>query len=218
MSKMTNIQIIPAILATSKEQFQKDLSKIISVEALRNGWVHIDFADNKFVQNKTINPGIVQKFPINFRKEAHLMVSKPREWIDDLVKAGFERVIIHLEAGKVDEAINYAQSQRLKIGLAIKNETDIENLESHIDKIDTVLLMSIIPGFQGQPLIPNSLRRIKEVKNKSWRIRIGIDGAVRDDNIKDIVDSGVDFVIVGSYLLKGNIDKNLENLRFAMSK
>lgn len=215
---MTNIQIIPAILATSQEQFQADITKIISLEALKNSWVHIDFADNKFVQNKTIGPEIVQKFPINFRKEAHLMVVKPVDWIDGLVKAGFERVIIHVEAEAVGKAIDCAKNKGLKVGLAIKNETDIGNLESFIDKIDTVVVMSIIPGCQGQAFISESLKKIKEIKNKYQSLRVGTDGSVKDDNIKDIVNVGADFAIVGSYLLKGEIDENLENLWDEISK
>ena len=69
-----------------------------------------------------------------------------------------------------------------------------------------------MPGFQGQPFIPKTLDKIRELKTKGWQLRVGIDGAVRDSNIKQIVDVEVDFVIVGSYLLRGNLDENLENL------
>ena len=68
------------------------------------------------------------------------------------------------------------------------------------------------PGFQGQPFLPNALKKMEELKSKGWNIRVGVDGAVKDDNIKEIMDAGADFVIVGSYLLEGDIDENLENL------
>lgn len=205
------IQIIPAILATTSEQYQNDLVKLSNCEALQNGWIHIDFTDNKFVQNQTIGPEIVEKFPVNFRKEAHLMVSNPKDWIEKLVKSGFARVIIHLETEQVGEALDLAISNGLKIGLAIKNETDLEKLTPLLGKIDTILIMSIDPGFQGQPFLVNSLNKAKIAKER-WDKRVGLDGGVEDSNIKDIALIGVDFVVVGSYLLRGNVDESLEKL------
>lgn len=206
------VQIIPAVLAASEEQYQKDISKLASSESLEGGWVHIDFADNKFVQNQTIGPEVIAKYPDNFSKEAHLMVLNPKDWIDGLIEAKFSRVIIHIEAEGVDECIDYAKDKGLEVGLAIKDETEIEKLESYLDKINTVLIMSIVPGFQGQPFLPNALKKVMEIKERGWGIRVGLDGSVKDDNIKEIILTGADFVIVGSYLLKGNIDENLENL------
>ncbi len=206
------IQIIPAVLATNESQYRADITKLSLSESLVEGWVHIDFADNKFVQNQTIEPEVVANFPINFRKEAHLMVSNPKEWIDKLAEAGFERVIMHLETENINEAIDYAKDKGLVVGLAIKDETEIEKLDPFISKIDTILIMSIVPGFQGQPFLPSALKKLQEIKEKGWGVRVGVDGAVRDDNIKEIVVAGADFVTVGSYLLKGNVDEKLENL------
>lgn len=206
------VQIIPAILATTEEQYATDLQKLSSCEALKDGWVHIDFADNKFVQNKTVGVETIQKFPTNFHKEAHLMISNPKGWIDSLERSGFERVIIHIESENVSEAIDYAVSKGIKVGIAVKNETDIEKVTPFIDKIDTILIMSIVAGFQGQPFIPASLKKIKQVKSQRWSVRVGLDGSVKDTNIKEIMQNDADFVIMGSYFLKGDTDENLEKL------
>lgn len=206
------VQIIPAVLATSEGQYQEDILKLSSSGFLEEGWVHIDFADNKFVQNKTVKPDVILKFPANFRKEAHLMVARPMEWIDGLVEAGFERIIIHIEAEDVDKCIEYIKTKGLEVGLAINNETPIEKLQPFVDKIDVVLVMTIKPGFQGQSFIQRALNKVRDIKSKNWPVRVGVDGAVKDDNIKEIVDAGVDFVIVGSYLLEGELDENLEIL------
>ncbi len=213
------IQIIPAILAISEVQYEQDLNKLSSCEALKIGWVHIDFADNKFVQNQTIDPEVIKKFPTNFRKEAHLMVSHPKEWVDKLAEAGFKRIIFHLESeDDPREVIDNIKNKGLEVGIAIKNETDIEGLSSLVDKLGVVLIMGIIPGFQGQPFIPETLDKIKKLKSKGWQVKIGVDGAVRDTNIKEIMESGADFVIMGSYLLKGHTDENLEKLWVEVSK
>ena len=206
------VQIIPAVLATTEEQYQKDIGKYSSCASLEGSWVHIDFADNIFVQNQTIGPEIIEKYPDNFSKEAHLMVLKPKEWIDGLVQAAFKRVIIHIEAEGIQECLDYAKEKGLEAGLAINNGTTTEKLEPFLDKITTILIMSIVPGFQGQPFLPQALKKITDIKDQGWSVRVGVDGAVKDDNIKEIVNAGADFVIVGSFLLKGNVDENLEIL------
>ncbi len=205
------VQIIPAILATSEEQYKQDLQKLSSCEALKDGWVHIDFADNKFVQNQTVGVETIEKFPSDFHKEAHLMVSFPKQWVEKLSAAGFERVIFHIECeDNIDEVIDLIKAKGLEAGLAINIDTDLEKLDEFIHKIDMVLVMSIVSGFQGQPFIPKSLDRLRKIKEKG--IRVGPDGSVNAGDIKEITETGADFVIVGSYLLKGDTDENMENL------
>ncbi|EKD87108.1 MAG: hypothetical protein ACD_37C00036G0003 [uncultured bacterium] len=207
------VQIIPAILSTTEADFERDTSRLKQSSSFKEGWVHIDFADNIFVRNKTIESSVVAKYPIELHKEAHLMVSHPLEWIDDLVETIFERIIFHIEAkDDTKKCIEYIKNKGLQVGLAINNETPIERLEQFIDGVAVVLVMAIVPGFQGQEFIPASLDKIRNLKSRGWKVLVGVDGAVKDDNIKKIVNSGADFVIVGSYLLKGDIDENLENL------
>ncbi len=206
------VQIIPSILSTSEDDYKRDISRYQKSPSLQEGWVHIDFMDNIFVPNKSIGPSVVAKYPISLYKEAHIMVLHPLAWVDDLVKLGFERIIFHIEAGdNIGKFIEYIKKKGLEVGLAINNETPIENLQPFVDKIDVVLVMTIEPGFQGQPFIPGALDKVREIKAK-WRVRVGVDGAVKDTDAKQIVESGVDFMIVGSYLLEGDIDENMEKL------
>lgn len=207
------IQIIPSILATTEEQFQQDLKKLSDCEALKDGWIHIDFADNKFVQNETIGVDTVAKFPMDFRKEAHLMVSHPLQWVDKCLDGGFERIIFHIESeDNMEECIEYIKNKGVEVGLAINNDTPVEKLQPYSDKIDIVLVMTIVAGFQGQPFIPEMLDKVKMIKNSNLSVKVGVDGAVNDGNAKEIVESGVDFMVAGSFLLKGNTDENLENI------
>ena len=207
------VQIIPAVLAKTEQDYQDNVNKLNQSESFSGGWVHIDFADNKFVQNTTIEPSIIQKYPNNFRKEAHLMVNHPKDWIDQLKEAGFERIIFHLESeDDILLVIEDIKNKGLEAGLAINKETALEKLEPFLDKIDLVLVMSIVPGFQGQPFIPQTLDKVRQIKSNNWPVKVGVDGAVRDTNIKEIVESGVDFITVGSYLLKGDVEENLEML------
>ena len=211
------VQIIPAILSPTEADYDRDISRYSGSRAFQDGWVHIDFMDNVFVPNKSIDAGSSAKYPISLHKEAHIMVAHPKEWIDGLISANFERIIFHVEAeDDKNECIDYIKGKGVQAGLAINNATPIAKLEPFLGKTDMVLIMSVVPGFQGQPFIPESLDRIKKLvqmrTNGNFSFKIGIDGAVKDTNAKEIADSGADFITIGSYLLKGDIDENLETV------
>ncbi len=213
------VQIIPAVLATSEQQYQEDINKIASSESLKEGWVHIDFADNIFVQNKTIEPEVINKFPTNLRKEAHLMVKHPSSpWIYELEKADFSRVIIHLESDTEDwisSNLAYLGDQGIETGLAINPETKLEKALRFENDIDLLMILGVKPGLQGQQFLPETLNRVKEAvrlfKNPTGS-KIAVDGGVSNKNAKLLADAGADILIVGSYLLTGDIGENLENL------
>lgn len=207
------IQVLPAILDKTDEDFQKHIDQLKNSESFKKGWVHIDFADNEFVPNETVSVDIVAKTPTDLNKEAHLMVSHPLQWIDKLKEAGFKRALFHFESkDDVSDCINKIKEAGMEVGIVLNTETPIEKLEPFKDQIDWVLIMAIIPGFQGQPFLPTTLDKIKNLKAKNWPFKISVDGSVRDTNAKQLVEAGVDQLTVGSYLLKGNIDENLENL------
>lgn len=207
------VQILPAVLSKTEQQYIDDVQRLSACEDLKDGWVHFDFADNVFVPNETIKPHAMKKIPNNFHKEAHLMVVHPKEWIDQLKDAGFERVIFHIESqDDTDGVIDDIRGKDMEAGLAIKMDTPVEKVEPFVSKIDVILIMSIIPGFQSQPFIPQSLDRIREIKSKDWPIKIAVDGSVRGENARDLVEAGVDQLTVGSFLLKGDIAENLEKL------
>lgn len=211
------VQIIPAILSTTEADYDRDISRYKASQSFQNGWIHIDFMDNVFVPNKSIDAGSTAKYPTPLQKEAHIMAVHPKEWVDDLVLANYKRIIFHIETeDDKNECIDYIKSKGAQAGLAINNATSIEKLEPFLGKIDMVLVMSVVPGFQGQPFITESLDRIRKLSQMRAQgnlgFKIGIDGAVKDTNIKEIADSGVDIISIGSYLLKGDIDENLERL------
>lgn len=206
-------EIVPAILDKTAEDFRKHIEQLKASQGFQEGWVHIDFADNKFVPNQTIEPEVISEYPTDLKKEAHLMVDHPLEWIEKLKDAGFDRVVFHFESqDKPEEVVNAVKKAGMEVGIALKPDTSIDSLETLKDKIDQVLVMGIVPGFQGQPFIPETLDKIKNLKSKNWPIKISTDGAVRDTNAKSLIDAGVDQLVCGSFLLQGNIDENLEKL------
>ncbi|MBI2599582.1 ribulose-phosphate 3-epimerase [Candidatus Daviesbacteria bacterium] len=210
--------IVPAILSKTIQDFQADITKILNSKNLRNGWVHIDFMDNEFVPNQSIKPEDLENIDFgNLKREAHLMVKHPKEWIEKLIKLSFERIIIHFETdGDLKEYINLAKSGGAEVVIALKHETDLEELVPYAGLIDRVLLMGVVPGFQGQPFIPQVIDKTRELKAKNWPIKIEVDGAVRDTNAKQLLEAGVDCLIIGSFIIKDDPDIGLEKVHQAL--
>lgn len=207
------VQIIPAILDKTPQDFAAHIQQLKNSASFQEGWVHIDFADNEFVPSQTIGVEAVAETAPNLNKEAHLMVAHPLQWVDKLKEAGFKRIIFHFESqDDVGQCIDKIKTSGMEVGVALNIDTPIENLEPFQDKIDLVLVMAIVPGFQGQPFLPEALNKIKNLKSLNWPVRISVDGAVRDSNAKQLIEAGVDQLTVGSFLLEGDIDENLERM------
>ncbi len=213
------IPIIPAILSTREEDYSRDINRYQSNNVFNKGWVHIDFMDNKFVPNQSIEPKVIGKYPISMKKEAHLMVKDFDSWIQELEKVNFERIIIHFEASdesRIRDGILYLKNHGIESGLAFNPSTGIEKVTPFLSDLDLVLIMGVEPGFQGSPFVENTYDRVKKMiklKKGNTLPKIVVDGGVRDSNAKQLVASGVDYLIVGSFLLKGNIDENFEKLK-----
>lgn len=206
-------QIIPAILAITEDEYKDKLTKIEKSGLFTDQWVQIDFMDNKFVQNKSISPDVVSKYPTKLKLEAHLMVQYADSWIEELVKTDVERIVFHIdEVEGIDEKIAHIRNHGKKVGLAINPETDIEKLEPFVAKIDLVLILSVHPGFGGQDFIEDSIDKVKKLKGKRWPVKIEVDGGINEDVALNLSLAGADYLVVGTYLLEGNIDENLEKI------
>ena len=213
------IQIIPAILDKTPEEFKIHINQLKHSLGFQEGWVHIDFADNEFVHNLTLGIEEVAKVETNLKKEAHLMVSHPLSWIESLKDGGFERVIFHFESkDDTAEVIEAIRGAGMEVGIGINPETSTDVLEPYKNKIDQILIMGIVPGFQGQPFIPATINKIKGLRLKNWGVKISTDGAVSDINAKDLVEAGIDQLVIGSFLLNGNMDEKVEKIWEALTK
>lgn len=208
------VTIIPAILETTEQEYKQAIENINSAPSLEDGWLHIDFMDGFFVDNHSIEPAVVSKYPTNLKKEAHLMVMQPINWLDKLIEAGFTRVILHFEAEEVQQCLEYLTGKGLEVGLAVKMETQLDKIQEFLPQIDLLLIMSIKPGFQGQPFIPDALEKITEANQVRAvnNFSIAVDGAVSTDNIKSLVAAGADILIIGSHLVQGDIEENMEKV------
>lgn len=216
-------QIIPAILATTEEEYKNKLQKITNSNQF--DWVQIDLMDSKFVQNQSIKLYIMAKYPTNLKIEAHLMVEYPENWIDELVKIPVQRIIFPVEDTEgIKERIEHIKNHGIEVGLSINPETPVTEIEPYLNLVDVVLIMSVRPGFGWQEFIPETIGKIKELNSRRSlsraqsrdsghiQFKIECDGGINEKNAKLVIDAGADLIVVGSYLLESNINENLEKI------
>ena len=204
--------IAPSILSAD---FSKLGEEIRAVEAAGADWIHVDVMDGHFVPNITIGPLIVEAvqrvtaLPI----DVHLMIDNPDEFIPRFAEAGASFISVHVEAGiHLNRTVQLIRECGARPGVVLNPATPLQAVEWIVEYIDYVLIMSVNPGFGGQAFIPNSLDRIRALRqvilDKDLNTMIEIDGGVNDDTIGDIAAAGADVYVAGSAIFGSRDYKN----------
>lgn len=196
-------QIVPAILENSKEGFLLAYQSVLKLPGVSR--VQIDFGDGVFVPNKILSVEELDTLNPAFEWEAHLMIKEPKDFLDYQI-CGFGVIIVHFEAFSETEALRGTlwgiKSLKLKAGLAINPATPVSILSDFKGEADQFLIMSVNPGFQGQPFLEASIERVKELRSLIPNAIIEVDGGINEANIKRIQDAGADLICAGSALTK----------------
>ncbi|MBR4462289.1 MAG: ribulose-phosphate 3-epimerase [Erysipelotrichaceae bacterium] len=211
--------LAPSVLSMHYDDFMNELKQLNeNVE-----WIHFDVMDGHFVPNLTFGPDILKAFRRNtdLFMDVHLMVDDPDFFSDVFAKAGADSIVFHYEAYRdIDKCIaliDKIHGMYLKAGISIKPGTAIEEIIPLLDKIDIFLLMSVEPGFGGQKFMEEAYDRIRFLKKYKEEhgldYIIEIDGGVNDQNAHDIISSGADALVAGSFVFNGNIKENAARLR-----
>lgn len=210
--------ISPSILSADFTNLEKEF-KIMNEEKV--DFIHLDIMDGNYVPNISYGPGIVKSLRnlTDIKFDTHLMIERPENYVELFKDAGSDIITIHPSTTKhLDRTISYIKSMGMKAGIALNPSDSIEVLNYIIDKIDLVLIMSVNPGFGGQKFIPSSLRKIEEVKKlineNNLNTLIEVDGGVKLDNAREILDAGADILVAGSAIFeKGKTAENIKRFK-----
>jgi ribulose-phosphate 3-epimerase len=196
--------IVPALLSNDKGKMQKMVDTCSSFAKL----VQIDIMDGRFVPSQSITAKELVQLNVNVSNELHLMVEDPFAWLEPASQLGSKRIIFHLET-KINQQklISEIKKRDIEAGVSLNPKTNIEELEPIIKDIDLVLFMAVNPGFYGAPFIPEVLDKIKKFK-KIWpNKKTAIDGGVKADNFSAIKSLDLDYICIGSAILKSDDPK-----------
>ncbi|OBB39495.1 ribulose-phosphate 3-epimerase [Mycobacterium sp. 852002-51961_SCH5331710] len=192
--------IAPSILAADFARLAEE------AEAVRGAdWLHVDVMDNHFVPNLTIGQPVVESLlkVTDIPMDCHLMIENPDRWAPPYAEAGAYNVTFHAEA--TDNPIGVARDIRAagaKAGLSVKPGTPLEPYLEILPEFDTLLIMSVQPGFGGQKFIPEVLVKVgtarRLVDAGELTIVVEIDGGINADTIEQAAEAGVDCFVAGS--------------------
>lgn len=219
MKSYQYIEVIPGI-------FEKDFPKIdkrTRLVAPFVDWIHIDIADKRLVPNSSLlDPAPFKKLIKETGKdfELHMMVEKPFTVAPSWIAAGFERLIMHIEAlsnvtNLKDQMFRMKNKyEDLQIGLAVDKDTDVDSVFPYLDVIDCVLIMTIKAGFSGQQFVPDLIQKVKVLRDMKKYLPVEVDGGINDETAKLAIAAGATRIVSTSYVFSSeNIGEALRNLK-----
>jgi len=188
-------RVVSAILTEDP----KALETMVRQAETFTDWVQFDIMDGKFVPSRSINYEHLAGLPMKLGWEVHLMVQHPKDYLEGFWQAGAQKVVFHYEATPSPrEVISLVKDLGLGVGLAVNPETPVSVILSLANEVDSVLFLSVNPGFYGSKFIPEVLDKMVEFRNAQPGVEIGIDGGIKEGNIAQVAQAGADVIYVGS--------------------
>ena len=217
----SEILIAPSIIAGERENYEKKVRK-----AERGGadLIHLDVMDGHFVPNTTFFSDTIK----NLRRitslpfDAHLMIERPLEHVQDYIDARCDIITVHAEVCKEDEFIEINKKllrEGISPGIAVNPDTSFPSwLFSHLNNIDVIIVMSVNPGFAGQKFIPETLDKmveiVKELRRYNYRGYIEADGGIDATNLQQVFDAGARIMVAGNAVYgSADINANIIQLK-----
>lgn len=196
--------ISPSILSSDFSRLGEDAKKMCDAGA---DMLHIDVMDGHFVPNISFGSAVTKSIRHITDKifDVHLMISEPLKYIDDFVSAGADIITFHLESDSdAIKTIEKIKSCGKKVGISIKPKTPASAVIPYLPLIDMVLVMTVEPGFGGQVFLPETLSKVKEVREhidkRGLKVRLQVDGGINAQTAKAVREAGADTLVSGSYI------------------
>ncbi len=199
----------PSVMCADLLNLADEIKKL---DELKVEYLHIDFMDNKFVPNITFDTNMVKSFkkPMkNIKRDIHLMAFEPMQYFDRMEIGEGDMVSVHFEACEnVRSVLADIKARGAKPCLAISPDTPVESVLDYLDEVYAVLLMTVYPGFAGQPMAPKSMERLEKLKkiitDSGKNVLIEVDGHVSWDHCSEMREKGADIFVAGSSSVYGN--------------
>lgn len=194
--------IAPSILSAD---FSRLGEEVKAVEAAGADIIHFDVMDGHFVPNLTVGPMVLKavrkltKLPI----DAHLMVDNPDQVLESYIEAGANYLSVHMEVcPHLHRSLQRIRSLGAKAGVVLNPHSSVTSIETVLEDLDYVLIMTVNPGFGGQTFIPSAFKKVAQLdeirRNNNLNFLIEVDGGVKVDNIAEISQAGTNLFVAGS--------------------
>ncbi len=202
----------PSILAADFKKLGEEMC-----QTAENGaeYLHFDVMDGMFVPSISFGMPVLASIHGATEQvmDVHLMVQEPIRYIEAFKEAGADLVTVHLEACEdVSATIEKIKECKMKVGLSICPDTPAEAVGPYLDELDMVLVMSVHPGFGGQKFIPESLEKIRQIRQmitkRELDVDIQVDGGIYQTNVREVLEAGANVIVAGSAVFKGDPGDN----------
>jgi ribulose-phosphate 3-epimerase len=194
--------IAPSVLSAD---FGRLGAEVAAVTAAGADWIHVDVMDGHFVPPITIGPLVVRaiRAATALPLDVHLMVENPEPLLREFRAAGAPTMTVHVEAcADVAEALRAVRATGARVGLSLNPPTPLARVKPFLTLIDVLLVMSVNPGWGGQPIVPGSMERLAEARamrrEANGEFLIEVDGGIKATNARDAVAAGADVLVAGS--------------------
>ena len=217
---MSGIRISPSLLSA-------DFSRLgAEIEALENAgadMIHVDVMDGHFVPNITIGPPIVKAMRAHTKLpfDVHLMISPVDPYLEAFAEAGADGITVHPEAGPhIHRTLQVIRSLGKKPGIALNPGTPIDHIDTVLDLVDLVLIMTVNPGFGGQSFITSQLKKIEAAAERITKpgraIALEVDGGINQQTARRVASAGANLLVAGTAVFSSgpkNYASNISALR-----